>query len=150
MLLVCFIAKINLTVILNFNLECFSCFPDVLGVKGSYSPPERIPWCIGFKSTRASESESEVSESSSTVYFVKGYESAVTAIVTDSEDDLFFLNGMQVSIFLKPATFNPFSPMIILVILYAVCLHILTMLVRGFGIKSTNKPLIHIFIYSHQ
>lgn len=66
---------------------------DVLGVKGSYSPPERIPWCIGFKSTRASESESEVSESSSTVYFVKGYESAVTAIVTDSEDDLFFLNG---------------------------------------------------------
>lgn len=91
-----------------------------------------------------------MSESSSTVYFVKGYESAVTAIVTDSEDDLFFLNGMQVSIFLKPAIFNPFSPMIILVILYAVCLHILTMLVRGFGIKSTNKPQIHIFIYSHQ
>ena len=71
----------------------FSSFPDVLGVKGSYSPPRQIPWCIGFKSTRASESESEVSETSSTVYFVKGYESAVTAIVTDSEDDLFFLNG---------------------------------------------------------
>lgn len=65
---------------------------DVLGVKGSYSPPKQIPWCIGFKSTRASESESELSESSSTVYFVKGYESAVTAVVSDSEDDLFFLN----------------------------------------------------------
>ncbi|XP_078357538.1 E3 ubiquitin-protein ligase Mdm2-like isoform X2 [Oculina patagonica] len=62
------------------------------GVKGSYSPARQIPWCIGFTSARASESESELSEPSSTVYIVKGYESAVTAIVTDSEDDLFFLN----------------------------------------------------------
>ena len=46
---------------------------------------------MGFTSARASESESELSEPS--MYFIKGYESAVTAIITDSEDDLFFLNG---------------------------------------------------------
>lgn len=72
-------------------------YTDVLGVKGSYSPARQIPWCIGFTSARASESESELSEPSSTVYIVKGYESAVTAIVTDSEDDLFFLNGEKVT-----------------------------------------------------
>ena len=48
---------------------------------------------MGFKSAGASESESDLSEKSNTVYFVKGYDSAVTATVTDSEDDLFFLSG---------------------------------------------------------
>lgn len=48
---------------------------------------------MGFRSVGASESESDVSEQSNTVYFVKGYDSAVTATVTDSEDDLFFLSG---------------------------------------------------------
>lgn len=50
-------------------------------------------WGIGFSSAKASESESELSEPCSAVYFIKGYESAVTAVVTDSEDDLFFLDG---------------------------------------------------------
>ena len=40
-----------------------------------------------------SESESDLSEPSNALYFVKGYDSAVTAVITDSEDDLFFLNG---------------------------------------------------------
>lgn len=70
-------------------------YTDVFAVKSSYSPARQIPWCIGFTSARPSESESELSEPSSAVYFVKGYESAVTAIVTDSEDDLFFLNGKE-------------------------------------------------------
>lgn len=39
-----------------------------------------------------SESESDLSEPSNALYFVKGYDSAVTAVITDSEDDLFFLN----------------------------------------------------------
>ena len=54
-----------------------------------------IPWALGFVSARASESETDdLSESSSgAFYVVKGYESAVTAIVTDSEDDLYFLEG---------------------------------------------------------
>jgi len=62
-----------------------------LGVKGSYTPPRQIPWCIGFTSARTSESESELSEPPNAVYFVKGYDSAVTAVITDSEDDLYFL-----------------------------------------------------------
>ena len=62
-------------------------------MKGSYSPHGQIPWGIGFRSAGASESESDLSEQSNTVYFVKGYDSAVTATVTDSEDDLFFLSG---------------------------------------------------------
>lgn len=65
---------------------------DVFGVKGSYSPHRQIPWAMGFRSAGASESESDLSEQSNTVYFVKGYDSAVTATVTDSEDDLFFLS----------------------------------------------------------
>jgi len=64
-----------------------------LGVKGSYTPPRQIPWCIGFTSARTSGSESELSEPPNAVYFVKGYDSAVTAVITDSEDDLFFLEG---------------------------------------------------------
>lgn len=56
----------------------------------SYSPPH-IPWCIG--KVMLSESESDLSEPSNALYFVKGYDSAVTAVITDSEDDLFFLNG---------------------------------------------------------
>ena len=46
-----------------------------------------------FSSTRVSESESELSEPHSAVFLVKGYESAVTAVISDSEDDLFFLEG---------------------------------------------------------
>lgn len=57
----------------------------------SYSPPHHIPWCIG--KVMLSESESDLSEPSNALYFVKGYDSAVTAVITDSEDDLFFLNG---------------------------------------------------------
>lgn len=94
MLFVWFIVKINLIVILNFNLECFFCFLDVFGVKGSYSFLERIFWCIGFKLIRVLESESEVFELFSIVYFVKGYEFVVIVIVIDFEDDFFFLNGM--------------------------------------------------------
>ena len=79
----------------NSSVKCFAYLAcaDVLGVKGSYSPHRQIPWAMGFKSARASESESDLSEKSNTVYFVKGYDSAVTATVTDSEDDLFFLSG---------------------------------------------------------
>ena len=65
--------------------------------KGSYTPPRQIGWGMGFSSV-ISESESENSEPYSAVYLVKGYESAVTAIITDSEDDLFFLNGEFASI----------------------------------------------------
>ena len=79
----------------NCSVKCFAYFvcADVFGVKGSYSPHRQIPWAMGFRSAGASESESDLSEQSNTVYFVKGYDSAVTATVTDSEDDLFFLSG---------------------------------------------------------
>ncbi|XP_068708654.1 E3 ubiquitin-protein ligase Mdm2-like isoform X1 [Montipora capricornis] len=59
--------------------------------RGCLTPPP-LPWCMGFfSSTRVSESESELSEPHSAVFLVKGYESAVTAVISDSEDDLFFL-----------------------------------------------------------
>ena len=61
---------------------------------GTSHTPSPLCWGIGFFSSgKVSESESELSEPHSAVFLVKGYESAVTAVVTDSEDDMFFFDG---------------------------------------------------------
>lgn len=60
---------------------------------GTSHTPSPLCWGIGFFSSgKVSESESELSEPHSAVFLVKGYESAVTAVVTDSEDDMFFFD----------------------------------------------------------
>lgn len=78
------------TVALKVTIKYFLCL-DVCRTSHTPSP---LCWGIGFfPSGKVSESESELSEPHSAVFLVKGYESAVTAVITDSEDDMFFIDG---------------------------------------------------------
>ncbi|XP_032233004.2 protein Mdm4 [Nematostella vectensis] len=60
--------------------------------------PQNIPWCLGFigrTGFESNEEKSDCSNHSKPFCGVKGYDTATTAVITDSEDDFFFPNEAE-------------------------------------------------------